>query len=117
MNRVTLPMTTTDQTETGWGQTRTQDLLIERTVWDANSFFYDWRQAVIDGDESEAKKEVVVTHRDDENDPVIEWTFDDAWPKVYNPSSLDATLDSDGDDIIATEEVTLAYESVTREEA
>lgn len=115
VRQVTLPVTTTDQTADGWGQTRTQDLVIERVIMDANPLFYDWRQAVIDDDEAEAKREVTIEHLDDDRDPVIEWTFEDAWPKTYRPSSLESGLD-DAENI-ATEELTLAYESVTREEA
>ena len=115
IQRLRLPVTTTDQTADGWGQTRTQDLVIERVIMDANPLFYDWRQAVIDDDEAEAKREVTIEHLDDDRDPVIEWTFEDAWPKTYRPSSLESGLD-DAENI-ATEELTLAYESVTREEA
>ncbi len=117
VRQVTLPVTTTDQTADGWGQTRTQDLVVERAL-DADSvdtLFYDWRQAVIDGDESEGKKEVTVGQIDSEGQEVIRWTFENAWPKVYHTASLDASLESDDAESIATEELTLAFESITRE--
>lgn len=110
--QVNLPATSTEPTDDGWGETRLQDLEMERGVQPGDTRLSDWREAVVDGDEAEALKEVVVTLFDEEGEPQIEWTFADAWITYYRPPQLEAATTGS----IATERVVLAYDSMDRQE-
>lgn len=95
--------------EDAWGQTTYQDLEMERGVQPGDTRIHDWREEIVDGNEQDGLKTVVVTLMDEEGADQIEWTFEDAWITYHEPPQLDAS--SDG---VVTERISLAYESMER---
>ena len=91
-----------------WGQTRFDDLEMERSVQPGDTRIFDWREAVRLGDVDEGRKEVAVVLMDEEGEPQIRWEFDGAWIKEYHPPKLDASADGE----IATETITVAFDKV-----
>ena len=109
---VNIPATSTEPDEDGWGSSTTQDLEAERGVQPNDTVVHDWNEAVLDDDEDEGLKTVVVTLQDEEGEPQIEWTFEEAWVTYYRPPQLDAVADGE----VATERVVLAFDSMERQE-
>lgn len=105
-----------------WGRTEYGDLTMERGVEPASAGnaqipgpgapagtkLFDWYKKVRDGKVSDARKKVTVTVYSEaglQGQPLAKWVFEKAWPKEYQPPSLDATASGD----VATESITLAY--------
>ena len=109
---VNIPATSTEPDGNGWGASTSQDLEAERAVQANDTTLHDWNEAILDDDEDEGLKTVVVTLQDEEGEPQVEWTFEDAWITYYRPPQLDAAVD----DEVATERVVLAYDSMERQE-
>ncbi|MEF8779810.1 MAG: phage tail protein [Haloferacaceae archaeon] len=95
-----------------WGQPEFDDLKMERGVAPGGTELFDWRTAVEEGKVDDGRKEISVTLMDEEGESQIRWSFDAAWPKEYHPPELDATAD----DEVATESITVAFDSMIREE-
>ena len=91
-----------------WGQTTFDDLEMSRAIQPRDSELYDWREAVRTGNLDDGRKEVTITLRDDEFEPVIRWEFQGAWVKDYNPPELNASADGD----VATETATFAFDKM-----
>jgi len=112
---VTLPASSTETASgsgvDGWGDTTFQDLEMERAYDDSDNILVDWRDEVVDGDE-DGLKELAVTIIDDEGEGVEKWTFEDAWITYYEPPRVDPF----GDSNVASERITVAYDSFEREE-
>lgn len=120
---VTIPSTSTEEGEYRegdepeserriWGQTTYDDLEMERGVFSDDARIREWRDAVIEGRVEEGLKDVTVVLQDKRGEPQIRWVFTDAWPKNYDPPTLDASADGD----MATESITVAYDRMIREE-
>ena len=95
-----------------WGQTTFAPLSMERGVQPGDTRIFDWREAVRTGDHDTARKEVAVTLLDEEGEPQIRWTFENAWITDYDPPELDASSDAD----IATESIVVTFDTMTRED-
>ena len=95
-----------------WGQTKFDDLEMERGVQPGDTRIFDWREEVRMGNLDEGRKEVAVVLMDEEGQPQIRWEFQGAWVKDYNPPELDAGADGD----VATESITVAFDKMTRNE-
>jgi phage tail-like protein len=93
-----------------WGQTEYDDLTMERGVAAKDTAVLDWRRAVEAGRADDGRKTVTVSVQDEEGTTQLRWEFRNAWPKEYDPPTLDATA-SDG---IATESFSLAFGEMER---
>ena len=109
---VTIPSSSTAPSGEGWGGTDFQNLEMERGIQPDDTQLYDWREAVASNDEDEGYKEITVTLMDEEGEGVLSWTFHDAWLSYYDPPDLDASADGD----VATERVSIVYDSLERQE-
>ena len=110
---VNIPAISTEPDGGGWGETTRQDLEAGRGMAPGDTQLHDWNEAVIEGDEEDGLKTFVVILMDEEGAPQVEWTFEEAWITYYQPPQLDATADGQ----IAMERISLAYESMDRQEA
>lgn len=95
-----------------WGQTTFDDLEMERGVQPGATELHDWIKDVQAGKADAGRKEIAVKLRDEEGQTRLQWTFQDAWIKSYDPPELDASADGD----MATESATVAFDRMKREE-
>lgn len=100
-----------------WGRTTFDDLEMERGVRREDpDRLYEWHEAVRRGDVDAGRKEITVVLLDGQGgnaEPLIEWRFEGAWIREYDPPELDATADGD----VATESITVAFDEMIRTEA
>jgi phage tail-like protein len=96
-----------------WGQPTFDDLEMERGVKPDDTKLHDWHSAIQAGKADAARKEIAVKMQDEEGQATTRFTFADAWPKEYNPPSLDATAAGD----MTTESITVAFDAMIRTEA
>ena len=106
-----LPASSTEPSDSGWGETIDQDLELERVVQADDTLVYDWKEDVRSDDEEEGLRTVVVILYNEEGQPEIQWKFTNAWPAYYQPPQLGAA----STESIARERVVLAYESMERQ--
>ncbi len=109
---VHLPAASTEPDDDGWGETRRQELEMERIFDPDDTMLHDWKETVADGADGEALKTVVVTVFDQEGADRATWTFEDAWITYYQPPQLDPSTLGE----VASERVVLAYDSMDRQE-
>ncbi len=99
-----------------WGRTEYGDLTVERGVEPegempitgdslAGSKLYDWHEKIRLGMVDANRKDVKVTVMNEQGEAVVGYLFHHAWPKEYQPPSLDATASGD----VATESLTLSF--------
>jgi len=86
-----------------WG-----DITLKRGVTDSMEL-YKWRQAVIDGNMAEARKSGSIILYNAMNEAIGRYDFVRAWPSKYKGPGVNATNNA-----IASEEITLAHEGLTR---
>lgn len=121
---VDLPARSTKETEyregeepenqrTLWGQTEYEDLTMKRGAKKGDTTLFDWRKAVDQGKMEEGRKNLAVVLQDETGETAIRWEFTNAWPRRYDPPTLDATSDGGG---VATESVTIVYDEMKRVE-
>jgi phage tail-like protein len=96
-----------------WGQTEYEDLEMERGATRGDTTLFDWREAVDQGKLDEGRKDLAVVLQDDTGGTAMRWEFTKAWPRRYDPPTLDVTADS-GDDDIAIEKVTIVFDEMKR---
>jgi phage tail-like protein len=90
------------------GQLQWSNINLKRGV-DSNSELWKWRQEVIDGKISSARKDGTIQVVDWEGKPVITYSFVQGWPCKYSAPGLNAG----GNDILV-EEIEIAHEGFTR---
>lgn len=108
---INLPATSTEPDGDEWGESTRQDLEAERGVQPDDTELHDWNEAVLDDNEDEGLKTVLVTLLNEEGEPQVEWTFEDAWITYYRPPQLNAADDGE----VATERVVFAYDSMEQQ--
>lgn len=90
------------------GNLKYDNIVLKRGVTD-DMQIWEWRKKVEDGKVDDARMSGTITMFNQENTPIAEWTFDNAWPvKVSGP-----TLNAGGNDI-AVEELHIAHEGMMR---
>lgn len=118
---VTIPSSTTEKGEYRdgtdpdysrklWGRTTYDDLEMERGAQEGDTRIFDWRQAVINGQVDDARKNIAVILQDEEGQDILRWEFTDAWPSEYSPPELNAGDDAE----IATESIVVAFDKMER---
>lgn len=91
------------------GRLKWQDVTLKRGIT-SDMEIWKWRQNVVDGKMSDARKSVSITMFDRKYTPVAIWNFSNAWPsKVTGPQ-----LKSD-DNNFGVEELTIVHEAMYRE--
>lgn len=122
--RIDIPSTTTQQVEYRegkdpdhhrklWGQTEYEDLTMERGAKKDDTTLFDWRKSVIQGQMEEARKSVAVILQDEVGEQQVRWEFTKAWPKQYDPPTLE-TGSQGGQGNVATETVVIVYDEMER---
>jgi len=96
-----------------WGQTSYEDLEMERGAKSGDTQLHDWRKMVVDGKMEEARKDLAVSVMNSMGEPELRFEYRGAWPKEYQPPTLDATNGGGG---VATETVIVAYNEMERTE-
>lgn len=96
-----------------WGRTQYDDLTMERGVKQGEMMLWDWRKKAMEGKLDEARTDIAVTILSSTNQPGARFEILGAWPKDYQPPSLDATA-AGGEEAIATETVTCAFDRFRR---
>lgn len=95
------------------GQTEYEDLTMVRGARKDDASLYDWRKAIEQGKMEEGRKDLAVVLQDENGEEAIRWEFTNAWPKRYEPPTLDATAEGGG---VATESVTVVFDEMQRPE-
>jgi phage tail-like protein len=91
------------------GRLKWQDISLKRGIT-SDMQIWQWRDSLVKGDVTGARKNVSITMMDRNYAPVAVWHFQNAWPsKVSGPS-----FKSD-DNSFGVEEVTLVHEGMYRE--
>ncbi len=72
--------------------------------------FWDWRQMVVDGNVSGARKNCSITMLSRDGKPVVTWNLVNAWPSKVSALSIS----SDSNDF-TIEELTLTHEGINRD--
>jgi len=91
------------------GLHKVSDITLKRGIIAGDTSLWDWRQMVVDGDAEGARRSGSIIMYDENNVPMAEWEFKNAWPsKIEGPS-----LNADGNEV-AIESLTLANESLVR---
>ena len=70
---------------------------------------WDWRQKVIEGKMSDARKNGSIIIQDEEGNEKLRWNFRDGWPSKYDPSDLNAKSPD-----VAIETLEITFEELTR---
>jgi phage tail-like protein len=96
-----------------WGQSEYEDLTMERGAKKGDTTLFDWRKAVTQGKMEEARKAVAVVLQDEVGEQQIRWEFTNAWPKRYDPPTLE-TGSQGGQGNVATETVVVVYDEMQR---
>jgi phage tail-like protein len=91
------------------GRLKWQDISLKRGIT-SDMQIWEWRDQLVKGEVSNARKNISITMMDRTYSPVAVWHFQNAWPsKVSGPS-----FKSD-DNSFGVEEVTLVHEGMYRE--
>ncbi|MBB6645781.1 phage tail protein [Halobellus ruber] len=105
--RVKIPGSTTESD----GQTTFEDLVMERGVMHGDSTLRDWRDAVQDGNDQRARRNVSVTLLTETGQPAIQWEFTNAWVKKFGAPELSV---AGNDASVLTESITVSYDRMSR---
>ena len=90
------------------------DLILERGSKEENNEMFEWRQTVADGNLDEARKEIAVILEDEQGESHLRWNFTEAWPKEYQPPSLNSA--AGGGDNVATETYIITFDEMERKD-
>ena len=96
------------------GKTVYDDLILERGSKQENSEMFDWRQTVVQGNVDKARKEIAVILQDEQGESHLRWNFTNAWPKEYQPPSLNSG--AGGGDNVATETYIITFDEMERKD-
>jgi phage tail-like protein len=90
------------------GQLKWNNITLKRGV-DSNNALWQWRQQVINGQISDARKDGTIEVLDWTGSPVVTYQFVRAWPCRYSAPGLSA-----GGNEVMVEEIEIAHEGLTR---
>jgi len=95
-----------------WGQPTFDDLEMERGVTPGATELWGWVRDIQAGKVDEGRKEIEIKLKNEEGETMLHWEFREAWIKEYNPPDLDASADGE----LATESITVAFDTMERVE-
>jgi phage tail-like protein len=90
------------------GQLKWNNITLKRGV-DSNNALWTWRQQVINGQITEARKDGTIQVLDWTGSPIVTYNFVRAWPCRYSAPGLSA-----GGNEVMVEEIEIAHEGLTR---
>ncbi len=96
-----------------FGDVHYSPLMLARGAEEDNKRLDDWIQAVEDGNEDEARKNIAVVLKDQSGESKLRYEFTNAWVRKYEPPSLNAQAGS-GQAAIAVETYTVEFEEMDR---
>jgi phage tail-like protein len=91
------------------GRLKWQDVTLKRGIT-SDLQIWKWRENVVQGKMSDARKNITVTMLDRSYQPVAKWHFTNAWPSKVTGPSFKADSNEFG-----VEEVTIVHEGMYRE--
>lgn len=95
-----------------WGRTVYGDLTMTRGVQPDDTRLWNWRKQVMDGKLDEARRDIAINVFGTSGEEVsARFEVEKAWPKEYEPPSLDATAGGP----VAEESITLAFDRFVRQ--
>jgi len=92
------------------GRTEWGEITLKRGLTDSFEF-WDWRELVISGKITDARKAVTITMYDRDYTEVVTWSLTNAWPSKLSGPSIAA----DSNDF-AIEELTIVHEGLVRDD-
>jgi phage tail-like protein len=90
------------------GQLKWNNITLKRGV-DSNNALWQWRQQVINGQITDARKDGTIEVLDWTGSPIVTYNFVRAWPCRYSAPGLSA-----GGNDVMVEEIEIAHEGLTR---
>lgn len=87
--------------------------MLARGAEEDNERLDEWRQAVQEGREDEARKNIAVVIKDQSGESALRYEFTNAWIRKYEPPTLNAQAGS-GSQAIAVETYTVEFEEMDR---
>ncbi|NGM68030.1 cysteine protease [Natronolimnobius sp. AArcel1] len=96
-----------------FGDVRYSPLVLARGAEEDNERLDEWRQAVQEGREDEARKNIAVVIKDQSGESALRYEFTNAWIRKYEPPTLNAQAGS-GSQAIAVETYTVEFEEMDR---
>jgi phage tail-like protein len=90
------------------GKVKWSDITLERPL-DSSPLLWNWCKAVEDGDIEGARRTGAIVVLDAANREVARWDFERGWPVKWSSTEFNA-----GSNEIATEKVTITFETLTR---
>lgn len=90
------------------GQMKWKNITLKRGI-DSNNALWQWRQQVIDGQISSARKDGTIQVLDWTGSPIVTYNFVRAWPCRYSAPGVKA----DGNEVMV-EEIEIVHEGMTR---
>lgn len=91
------------------GRLKWQDVTLKRGIT-SDLQIWEWRDTVVQGKMSDARKNITITMLDRTYNPVATWHFNNAWPSKCSGPSLKSDSNEFG-----IEEVTIVHEGMYRE--
>jgi phage tail-like protein len=91
------------------GRLKWQDVTLKRGIT-SNLQLWEWRQTVVEGKMTDARKNISITMLNREYAPVATWHFSSAWPSKVTGPSFKADSNEFG-----VEEITIVHEGMYRE--
>lgn len=88
------------------GMLKVNDITLKRGM-SGDTYFYDWRQQVVDGQINVARKDGSIILQDSMDQEIARINFVRGWPSKYKSSDFKST-----DNSVAIEELTLAVEDI-----
>lgn len=96
-----------------FGDTNYSPLVMARGADKQNEKIKDWIQAVEDGKEKKARKDIAVVIMTEAGDNAIRYEFSKAWVQKYEPPTLNAQAGG-GQENMAIEKFTILFEEMER---
>ncbi len=87
-------------------------LVLARGAEETNERLDEWRNAVKDGEEEDARKNIAVVLKDSSGESKLRFEFTNAWIREYEPPTLNAQ--ATGEQAIAVETYTVEFEEMER---
>ncbi|SEV88160.1 phage tail protein [Natrinema salifodinae] len=96
-----------------FGDVHYSPLVLARGAEEDNERLDEWRKAVEQGNEDEARKNIAVIVKDKTGESALRFEFTNAWIRKYEPPTLNAQA-SGGAEAIAVETYTIEFEEMER---
>lgn len=90
------------------GHTNYSDITLKQSLG-SNTFFWEWRELVEQGDYGKFRKSGAVVLYDEQGNPQDRYEFTAGWLSSWKFTDLDANADD-----VVLQEITIAHEGITR---